>query len=223
MAGDELIITVARRLKSSLRSGDILARTGGDEFAISSRIAGGRADVREMARRIRGCFDHPFRIGELKVSVDCALGCAIQPSIDTAIADQIRHAQIALKRAKQTDPIEISEPETALLSDHRFGTETELRGAIEEDRLHLAFQPLIELSSGRVAGFEALARWDNSSGHAVSPTEFIPIAEDSGLIVPLGPWATGKAAAGLSAWAQPKGANVAPSFSVTVFATPLVR
>src|SRR3546814_2105860 len=70
----------------------------------------------------------------------------LQPSIDTDIADQIRHAQIALKRAKQTDRIEIYEPETAMLSDNRFGLETELRGAIEEDRLHLAFQPLIELS-----------------------------------------------------------------------------
>ena len=98
----ELIITVARRLKSSLRSGDILARTGGDEFAISSRVSGGKADVREMARRIRGCFDHPFRIGELKVSVDCAIGCAIQPAVDTDIADQIRHGQIALKRAKRS-------------------------------------------------------------------------------------------------------------------------
>jgi diguanylate cyclase (GGDEF)-like protein len=224
MAGDELIITVARRLKSSLRSGDILARTGGDEFAISTRIAGGRADVREMARRIRGCFDHPFRIGELKVSVDCALGCAIQPSIDTDIADQIRHAQIALKRAKQTDRIEIYEPEAAMLSDNRFGLETELRNAIEEDRLHLAFQPLIELSSGRVAGFEALARWDNSSGHAVSPTEFIPIAEDSGLIVPLGQWAIGKAAAVLAEWdSQNGGAVVDAYFSVNVSAIQLVR
>ncbi|WP_247594753.1 EAL domain-containing protein [Sphingopyxis sp. PAMC25046] len=224
MAGDELIITVARRLKSSLRSGDMLARTGGDEFAISSRIAGGRADVREMARRIRGCFDHPFRIGELKVSVDCALGCAIQPAIDTDIADQIRHAQIALKRAKQTDRIEIYEPEAAMLSDNRFGLETELRNAIEEDRLHLAFQPLIELSSGRVAGFEALARWDNSSGHAVSPTEFIPIAEDSGLIVPLGQWAIGKAAAVLAEWDRQNGGAVVDAyFSVNVSAIQLVR
>jgi diguanylate cyclase (GGDEF)-like protein len=223
MAGDELIITVARRLKSSLRNGDILARTGGDEFAISTRIAGGRADVREMARRIRGCFDHPFRIGELKVSVDCALGCAIQPAIDTDIADQIRHAQIALKRAKQTDRIEIYEPEAAMLSDNRFGLETELRNAIEEDRLHLAFQPLIELSSGRVAGFEALARWDNSSGHAVSPTEFIPIAEDSGLIVPLGQWAIGKAAEVLAEWDKQNGAVVDAYFSVNVSAIQLVR
>lgn len=224
MAGDELIITVARRLKSSLRSGDILARTGGDEFAISSRVAGGRADVREMARRIRGCFDHPFRIGELKVSVDCALGCAIQPAIDTAIGDQIRHAQIALKRAKQTDRIEIYEPEAAILSDNRFGLETALRNAIEEDRLHLAFQPLIELASGRVAGFEALARWDHNDGHSVSPTEFIPIAEDSGLIVPLGQWAINKAAAVIADWDRQNGGKpVDCYFSVNVSAIQLLR
>lgn len=224
MAGDELIITVARRLKSSLRSGDILARTGGDEFAISTRVVGGRADVREMARRIRGCFDHPFRIGELKVSVDCALGCAIQPAADTDVADQIRHAQIALKRAKQTDRIEIYEPEAAMLSDNRFGMETELRNAIEEDRLHLAFQPLIELASGRVAGFEALARWDTSNGHSVSPTEFIPIAEDSGLIVPLGQWAIGKAAAVLADWDKQNGGGIVDCyFSVNVSAIQLVR
>lgn len=224
LAGDELIITVARRLKSSLRSGDILARTGGDEFAISSRVAGGRADVREMARRIRGCFDHPFRIGELKVSVDCALGCAIQSAIDSDIADQIRHAQIALKRAKQTDRIEIYEPEAAMLSDNRFGLETELRSAIEEDRLHLAFQPLIELASGKVAGFEALARWDNSAGKSVSPNEFIPVAEDSGLIVPLGQWVIDKAAAVLAGWDRQNGGQAVDCyFSVNVSAIQLVR
>ncbi|WP_447760758.1 putative bifunctional diguanylate cyclase/phosphodiesterase [Sphingopyxis panaciterrae] len=223
LAGDELIITVARRLKSSLRSGDILARTGGDEFAISTRIAGGRADIREMARRIRGCFDHPFRIGTLKVSVDCALGCAIQPGHDTDIGDQIRHAQIALKRAKQTDRIEIYEPEAAMLSDNRFGLETELRNAIEEDRLHLAFQPLIELASGKVAGFEALARWDNSEGKSVPPTEFIPVAEDSGLIVPLGQRVISQAAAVLADWDRQNGAPVDCYFSVNVSAIQLVR
>ncbi|MGB3847247.1 EAL domain-containing protein [Sphingopyxis sp. YF1] len=224
LAGDELIITVARRLKSSLRSGDILARTGGDEFAISSRIAGGRADVREIARRIRGCFDHPFRIGELKVSVDCALGCTIQPGSDTGVADQIRHAQIALKRAKQTDRIEIYEPEAAMLSDNRFGLETALRNAIEEDRLHLAFQPLVELATGKVAGFEALARWDNAKGGAISPTEFIPIAEDSGLIVPLGQWAIAKAASTIAEWdARNGGTPVDCYFSVNVSAIQLVR
>ncbi len=223
LAGDELIITVARRLKSSLRSGDILARTGGDEFAISSRIAGGRADVREIARRIRGCFDHPFRIGELKVSVDCALGCTISAGGDTDVADQIRHAQIALKRAKQTDRIEIYEPEAAMLSDNRFGLETALRSAIEEDRLHLAFQPLIELATGKVSGFEALARWDDDGSRSISPTEFIPIAEDSGLIVPLGQWAIAKAASTIAEWDAKNGAPVDCYFSVNVSAIQLVR
>ncbi|WP_317151960.1 putative bifunctional diguanylate cyclase/phosphodiesterase [Sphingopyxis indica] len=224
LAGDELIITVARRLKSSLRSGDILARSGGDEFAISTRVTGGRADVREMARRIRGCFDHPFRIGDLKVSVDCALGCAIQPVNEGETANQIRHAQIALKRAKQTDRIEIYEPEAAMLSDNRFGLETALRSAIEEDRLTLAFQPLIELSTGKVAGFEALARWDNGEGQAISPTEFIPVAEDSGLIVPLGQWVIGKAAEVIADWDRINGGTpVDCYFSLNVSTIQLVR
>ncbi|SNS72616.1 putative bifunctional diguanylate cyclase/phosphodiesterase [Sphingopyxis indica] len=224
LAGDELIITVARRLKSSLRSGDILARSSGDEFAISTRVTGGRADVREMARRIRGCFDHPFRIGDLKVSVDCALGCAIQPVNEGETANQIRHAQIALKRAKQTDRIEIYEPEAAMLSDNRFGLETALRSAIEEDRLTLAFQPLIELSTGKVAGFEALARWDNGEGQAISPTEFIPVAEDSGLIVPLGQWVIGKAAEVIADWDRINGGTpVDCYFSLNVSTIQLVR
>src|SRR3546814_2756606 len=112
----------------------------------------------------------------------------------------------------------------AILSDNRFGLETALRSAIEEDRLHLAFQPLVELATGKVAGFEALARWDNGEGQAVPPTEFIPIAEDSGLIVPLGQWAIGKAAQVLAEWdAINGGAPVDCYFSVNVSAIQLVR
>jgi len=224
LAGDELIITVARRLKSSLRSGDILARTGGDEFAVSTRIGKGKADVRELAGRIRGCFDHPFRIADLKVSVGCAIGCAIQSAPGTDVADQFRHAQIALKRAKRTDRIEIYEPEAARLVDNRFGLETELRHAIEDDRLRLDFQPLVEFATGAVAGFEALARWTNGDGQLVSPSEFIPVAEDSGLIVPLGQWAIGKAAEVLADWdRQNGGERVDCYFSVNVSAIQLVR
>lgn len=121
-----------------------------------------------MARRIRGCFDHPFRIGELKVSVDCALGCAIRNPRPTPMSPtRSATRKIALKRAKQTDRIEIYEPEAALLADNRFGLETELRNAVEEDRLHLDFQPLVELSTGKVAGFEALARWNNSASRVL--------------------------------------------------------
>lgn len=224
MAGDELLITVARRLQSSLRSDDILARTGGDEFAIASRIGAGKVDVREIARRVRGAFDHPFRIGDLKVSIDCAVGCAIQRVSDVDIADLLRHAQIALKRAKQTDRIEIYEPETALLSNNRFSLETALRSAIEADGLQLAFQPLIELATGRVAGFEALARWRRDDGEMISPAEFIPVAEDSGLIVPLGQWVIQAAARTLADWKRANGGDdVSAYIAVNVSAIQIAR
>lgn len=224
MAGDELIITVARRLQSSLRSGDILARTGGDEFAISSGIASGKAAVREIARRIRGAFGHPFRIGDLKVSVDCAIGCAIQSTGDVDVGDQLRHAQIALKRAKQTDRIEIYEPEVCALANNRFSMETALRLAIEDDKLHLVFQPLVELATGKVAGFEALARWDDDGGASISPAEFIPVAEDSGLIIPLGQWAINKAAQTLANWDSANGGDKVPCYvAINVSAIQLVR
>lgn len=224
MAGDELLITVARRLQSNLRADDILARTGGDEFAIASRIGAGKVDVREIARRVRGAFDHPFRIGDLKVSIDCAVGCSIHPIADVDVADLLRHAQIALKRAKQTDRIEIYEPETAVLTNNRFSLETALRHAIEADGLQLAFQPLIQLSTGRVAGFEALARWRREDGQMISPAEFIPVAEDSGLIVPLGQWAIQAAARTLAQWDQANGATPVPVYvAVNVSAIQLAR
>lgn len=224
MAGDELLITVARRLQSSLRSDDILARTGGDEFAIASRIGAGKVDVREIARRVRGAFDHPFRIGELKVSIDCAVGCAIQPVSNVDIADLLRHAQIALKRAKQTDRIEIYEPETALITNNRFSLETALRNAIEADGLQLAFQPLIELATGRVAGFEALARWQREDGQMISPAEFIPVAEDSGLIVPLGQWVIQAAARNLGNWDRANGGDSVNAYvAVNVSAIQIAR
>ncbi len=223
-AGDELIVAVARRLTSRLRGGDILARTGGDEFAVSTRLTGGKADLRAIARRLRGGFGHPFHIGALTVSVDCALGGALQSSAGTAAADLVRHAQIALKRAKRTGHIEIHGPETERPSGNRFGMETELRSAIEGGRLRLEFQPLIELATGRVAGFEALARWTDSKGRSVPPAEFIPVAEDSGLIVPLGQWAIGEAAATLADWdRQNGGERVDCHISVNVSAIQLVR
>lgn len=226
LAGDELISAVSRRLHSNMRGGDVLARTGGDEFAIFSRATSTRRAVREFAQRIEQCFDHPFRIGKLNVSIACAIGGATRfPRSDrTDSADHLRHAQIALKRAKHSGRIEIYEPEAAMLGDNRFGMETALRHAIEDDRLTLAFQPLISLSTGQVAGFEALARWDDEDGMPISPNDFIPVAEDSGLIVPLGQWAINKAVAVLAEWDARNAAQpVDCYFSVNVSAIQLLR
>lgn len=222
LAGDELLITVARRLQSNLRAGDFLARTGGDEFSIFAKVTNGRVDVREIARRVRGCFDNPCRLSELQISIDCAIGCAIQRNSDIDVDNVMRHAQIAMKRAKQTDRTEIYEPQVGTVTKNRFSLETQLREAIESDALTLAFQPLVALKTGRVAGFEALARWDHED-RAIAPVDFIPIAEDSGLIVPLGRWAIQTAAQTLAEWDRKLGHEIPVYVGVNVSAIQLAR
>ncbi len=222
LAGDELLITAARRLQSNLRAGDFLARTGGDEFSIFAKVTNGRVDVREIARRVRGCFDNPCRLSELQISIDCAIGCAIQRNGDVDVDNVMRHAQIAMKRAKQTDRTEIYEPQVGTVTKDRFSLETHLRDAIENNELTLAFQPLVELKTGLVAGFEALARWDHKDG-AIAPDDFIPIAEDSGLIVPLGRWAIETAANTLAEWDRKLGHEIPVYVGVNVSAIQLAR
>ena len=222
LAGDELIITVARRLQSNLRAGDFLARTGGDEFSIFARTANGRADVHELSRRVRGCFDNPCRLSELQISIDCAVGCAIEKNVDVTADDVMPHAQIAMKRGKQTDRTEIYEPAVGAVAKNRFSMETRLRDAIDKGELTLAFQPLINLKRGTVAGFEALARWNHADG-MVSPVDFIPVAEDSGLIVPLGRWAIDTAAQTLAEWDRRLGTRMPCYVGVNVSAIQLAR
>jgi diguanylate cyclase (GGDEF)-like protein len=200
LAGDELIITVARRLVSVVRIGDMLARTGGDEFAILLKLCDGPGDALHAARRIEATLSTPFRLSDLEIRVDCGIGCALLSEEVATSEDLVRNAQFALKRAKQSGRVEIYRAEEASLARRRFSIETELRRAIDGDRLTLAFQPLIHLPTGKPVGFEALARWRHEDGEMIPPTEFIPVAEESGLILPLGRWALDAALRTLAEW-----------------------
>ena len=200
IAGDELLITFARRLFSALRAGDILARTGGDEFAILMRLGNGLDDAFQLADRIRAVLASPFRLSELEIRVDCSIGVALLSGGVVLAEEVLRNAQFALKRAKQTRGTQIYEPNQAKAARRRFSIETELRRAIEGDELRLNFQPVVELSTGRLAGFEALARWHHEERGDISPSEFIPVAEESGLILSLGRWAINAAAQTLGEW-----------------------
>jgi len=216
IAGDELLITFARRLVSALRPSDVLARTSGDEFGILMRLDRGPTDAFRAAERIKAVLTLPFRLSELEIRVDCAIGCAILNQGVTNADEVFRNAQFALKNAKSVGTTQIYEPLQAEAVRRRFSMETELRVAIESDRLTLAYQPLIELKTGRVAGFEALARWTDDDGRVIPPDQFIPVAEESGLIVQLGRWALETAMRTLADWDREAGRILPIGISVNM-------
>jgi diguanylate cyclase (GGDEF)-like protein len=199
LAGDELLITFARRLISALRAGDVLARTGGNEFGVLVSLRRGIKDALKTAARIQEAMETPFKLSELEISVECAVGVALmQPGQDGE--ELFRNAQFAVKQAKTAGRPQVYEPKEASAARRRFSVETELRRALDKDQLKLFYQPLIDLKSGECAGFEALARWNHEDRGEISPVEFIPVAEESGLILTLGRWAMDKAAETLAGW-----------------------
>ncbi|HUG46043.1 MAG TPA: EAL domain-containing protein [Sphingomicrobium sp.] len=222
IAGDELLITLARRLMSALRGGDILARTGGNEFGVLVSLGRGIEDALTAAARIQEVMAAPFRISDLDIRIECAIGVAMmQPWNDSE--ELFRNAQFAVKQAKQTGKPQIYEPKEASLARRRFSIETELRRALDKDQLTLFYQPLIDLKSGRVAGFEALARWTHPDRGKISPAEFIPVAEESGLILQLGRWAMDKATHTLADWDRQAGKKLPLYVGVNLSAIQVAR
>jgi len=222
LAGDELLITFARRLMSALRTGDVLSRTGGNEFGILVQLRRGIADAMTAAERIQDIMAAPFRISDVEIRVECAIGVALMtPGQDSE--ELFRNAQFAVKQAKTVGKPQVYEPQQATEARRRFSIETELRRALDRDQLNLFYQPLIDLATGEVAGFEALARWEHEDRGEISPTEFIPVAEESGLILQLGRWAMHKAAETLAGWDAKAGEKVPFHLGVNLSAIQVAR
>jgi len=222
LAGDELLITFARRLMSALRGGDVLARTGGNEFGVLVTLRRGVTDALVAAERIQEVLAAPFKISDLEIRVECAIGLALMTG-DHEAEELFRNAQFAVKQAKQAGKPQVYEAQQASEARRRFSIETELRRALDRDQLKLFYQPLIDLKSGEVAGFEALARWEHEDRGEISPTEFIPVAEESGLILQLGRWAMHKAAETLAGWDRSAGGPLPLSVSVNLSAIQVAR
>ena len=223
LTGDELLITVARRIKGALRGRDVLARTGGDEFGVLLTIDQGTDEADHVGRRIRDALATPFRLSEYELRVSCAIGIAFGDALVGNAEDVIRHAQVAMKKSKVTKSAEAYQPRALDSAREEFAMETALRRAIENDQLNLVYQPICDLATGRVSGFEALARWTDDNGVQHPPTTFISVAEESGLIVPLGRWALDCAAHTLAGWDAQAGGNCGVSMSVNLSPIQLQR
>ncbi|MEG3085274.1 bifunctional diguanylate cyclase/phosphodiesterase [Sphingomonas sp. PB2P12] len=223
LAGDELLITVARRIKGALRGRDTLARIGGDQFGILMTVDDDRAEAHALADRIQRTLTTPFRLTDYEISVECSVGIAYGGDEASEVAELIRHAQFAVKRAKSSGLAESYLPQDFAIARAQFSMETALRRAIENRELRLAYQPICDLSTGRIVSFEALARWTDASGQIHCPTTFIPVAEESGLIVPLGRWAIDEAARTLAGWDARHGSDCGVRLAVNLSAIQLQR
>lgn len=202
VAGDQLLQTVANRLRNCLRDSDTLARVGGDEFNLLVPEVTGRVDVIRLVEKVLANLKAPIFIDGVEVFVSFSIGIALFPDNGESMDALIKHADIAMYHVKRhgKDGYEFFSNDMKGSADQHLSLDTGLRRAIDEQQLQVYFQPQIELQTGRVSGMEALLRWKHPEVGNISPTEFIPVAEESGLINEIGLWVMDASCAELSKW-----------------------
>ncbi|AUL99797.1 diguanylate cyclase [Rhodocyclaceae bacterium] len=203
-AGDLLLATVAGRLSACLRDEDVLARLGGDEFvALLPRLAQPE-DAAAVARKMLAAMHAPVEIGGQELRASVSIGIALHPNDGHDIDTLLKHADTAMYGAKEAgrNNFQFFVPEMNARAIERLMLENALRRAIESGALALYYQPQIDAQDGALTGCEALLRWHHPEIGAISPAQFIPVAEASGLIVPLGEWVLREACRQQAAWAR---------------------
>jgi len=200
-AGDRLLRWVAARLKENVGEHDTIARLGGDEFAVLQRGPQPQSAER-LARRLVEIIGHPPPLESQSIHVGVSVGIAIAPDHGLDADELMKCADLALyqAKAKGRGAYQLFEPAMEEQARSRHALEHDLRGALEANQFHLVFQPQVQLDTTKLTGFEALLRWKHPSRGLVSPAEFIPIAEENGLIVPIGEWVLRTACATAASW-----------------------
>ena len=216
-AGDQLLGEVSNRLQTCFRKSDTLARIGGDEFTVILPDVKSRSDLEKIAQNVIEALKKPINVAGHETIIGASIGISTYPEDGIDATTLLKCADAAMYWAKKEQSVNkyaFFEPTMTMASKRRVMIEQGLRRAVEGDEFHLFYQPIIDLRSGHVEGFEALLRWDHPELGTVSPAEFVPIAEEIGLMTPIGRWVLSMACREAVGW--PVRADLRPYVSVNV-------
>lgn len=217
-AGDELLRKVGEIIQGCLREEDTVARLGGDEYAILLDHIDSKAEAIIVAERIHSCLEAPVQLVGQNVFISCSVGIALSENENEKPEDLLRNADLAMYRAKSEGPgrYSVYAPGMHAVALSTMELDMDLHEALRRSEFELHYQPIYSIASGRISGFEALLRWRNPKRGLLMPHEFLPLAEETGLILPIGKWVMRQACEQLATWQRMTAGKRLPFVSLNI-------